>query len=318
MRAKCSQSAIELNDDRLSKLAGHAAARTPTLMTNLDPAMPSWRNVWLARIQSGGHLFDGVAQPASAAHILFDAVIGGAIIAPELLDRVARSAEADLCGYQRRPDLWQHLPDSASQEILELTAREWLERFFRDPEFDRPAIEPALRDRVLEYWRQMPGRASWTNVSALWDRFEPQLSERDMLTWLSGYPNRLATIESRAFGEVVAKKGWSRTANELYTLALYRGRRDLYAALCEWSGLLGFWAQCNVSLWATRPVITKDQWWDAWLELSQGLYPKGVDENDIWCRADGDLSCQGSMMGRGETNGVKVSAFFVTAAPAAV
>ncbi len=111
-----------------------------------------------------------------------------------------------------------------------------------------------------------------------------------MLAWLSEYPNWLSTIESRAFGEIVAKKGWSHTANELYTLALYRGRRDLYAALYECSSLLGFLAQCNISLWTTRPVITKDQWWDAWLAMSLGLYPKGVDESDIWRRADGDLS----------------------------
>src|SRR5207245_2030313 len=71
---------------------------------------------------------------------------------------------------------------------------------------------------------------------------------------------------------------------------LHYGRKDLAAAVYECSSLLGSWERFCVSLFTPRPVITVDEWWNVWLELSNRLYPWGIQDNNIWTEADGDVS----------------------------
>lgn len=288
--ASAFEAAVQIDDDRLLKLAGLAAIRNPSLMMSIDPSLSSWRAIWLSRVFAGASLFDGIPCPAPTAHTLFDALRAGAAVSHLLIERVACDAGSDLCNYENRRDIWDRLPAPALETALDVTARDWLRRFLRDPLFDQPEVEPALRARVIECWRYSPELASGTGVCALWDRFGSHLGESDFIGWLKSYSGVVSRFESAAIGQLVARNRWPSAAKKIYDLLRQRRRPDLAGAMSECSGLLGFWERCSASFWTEAPVITEDEWWEKWLDLSLGLYPKGVEDTGIWIDADGDLS----------------------------
>jgi hypothetical protein len=50
------------------------------------------------------------------------------------------------------------------------------------------------------------------------------------------------------------------------------------------------WDRLYFATFTTTPVIREDEWWDSFVELSTRLYPRGIEDNDIWHEADGDVS----------------------------
>lgn len=281
--------ALVLQDSRLLTFAGQAAARSPVLISNIDASNPAWRAIWLSYIEAGRQLFDGIIQPTVPAHAVMDAVVAGSTVPGHLLERIAIDAQSDLTTYGRRRELWRTLPPTVSKQALQITSATWLTRFLADPTFDPQPLEPELEGAVIARWRSSPSLATAASLSGFWDRFSALLTEADFLTWLDSYRKPLTSFEAVAIGRIVSQHGWAATAAELAKRVRY-GRNDLVAAVYEVSSLLGYWDRFYVSLFTTRPIITIDEWWNLWLDLSSKLYPWGVEDNNIWFDADGDVS----------------------------
>jgi hypothetical protein len=281
--------ALEIGDPRLLDFAGRAAARVPVLIAHIDASTFAWRAIWLSYIQAGRRPFDGIAQPSQVSHALMDAVLAGSSVPAQLVEFVACHPQSDLAAYAKRRDLWRKLPPPIATRALLITAERWLARFLVEPQFDQLELEPELQDAVLARWRSSPALATAASLYSLWDRFSGLLSEADFLAWIAADRKRTTTLEARAIGQLVRQHGWARVADELAKL-LRNGRNDLAAAVHECSSLLGRWDRFRVTLFTTNPVITVDEWWDAWLDLSNRLYPLGIQENNIWTDAAGDVS----------------------------
>ena len=283
------EAAIELHDDRLADFAGQAAARSPALLANLDVTNATWLTVWSKSIQYGGRPFSGIVEPSLTAHLVMDALIGGSIVPQELVERLVIESESDLAGYEGRARLWEFLPYAVREVALRTTARTWLTRFFADSSYDHDSLESELEEAIIETWRNSRELASASNIPALWARFAGSLGEHDFLAWLGVHTKPLTSFESVAIGSLVTKYQWQDGAASLVRL-FRNGRNDVVPAVNECVSLLSFWDKVYVSIFSTPTVITLDEWWSVWVDLSSTLYPWGVSDNNIWSDADGDLS----------------------------
>jgi hypothetical protein len=281
--------ALELKDARLLTLTGQAAAQVPALMANIDASSSAWRAIWNSYIQAGRQPFEGIAQPTVAAHALMDALLAGSTIPGELLERIASDAQTDLAMYARRRDLWRVLEPAVAGKALQIAAHTWLARFLADPTFDPQRLETELQDAVIACWRSSLSLATATSLPSLWDRFSALLTEADFLNWVATHSEPLTKFEATAIGRLVSQHRWANAAKELAKRLRY-GRSDLGAAVHECSSLLGFWDRWYVTLFTPQPVVTVDEWWNAWFELSIRLYSRGVEDNNIWTDADGEVS----------------------------
>jgi hypothetical protein len=287
--AKLVEAAVELHNDRLADLAGQAAAKSPALLANLDVTNVTWLTVWSKSIEYGGQPFSGVTEPSLTAHLVMDAVVTGSIVPQELVERLVIESDSNLAGYKARPSLWGLLPYAVREHAIRTTARTWLTRFFADSSYDPEPLESELENAIMETWRISPESATAGNILALWTRFAGSLREHDFLAWLGVYTTPLTKFESVAIGSLVRKYQWQEAAASLVKL-FRNGRNDVLPAVNECVRLLGFWDKAYISIFSTPTVITLDEWWSVWMDLSSTLYPWGVGENNIWSDADGDMS----------------------------
>jgi len=280
--------ALELQEPRLLRLASSAAAKEPVLMRELDVSNPAWRSIWLQRAEVGGELFEGIAQPKAVAHALMDAVLAGVAIEPELLKRIAVHSCADLVDYVRRSEIWPKLPHTILVNAQTTTAKSWLDRFLSDPTFDPPQLEPPLQEAIVAQWRSDPSNTRPDAIARVWSRFH-QLTERDLLAWLNAVLVRAEPIASVAIGRLAAEKRWTKVAATLLSVVL-AGRDDLALAVQECSNLLDFWdrARLAVAQFFHSPTFSEDDWWRAWLDVSAD--PRGIEDQNIWEEAAGDVS----------------------------
>jgi len=281
--------ALEVRDVRLLDFAGKAAAKTPILMASLNASLPAWRVVWLSYIETGRDVFDGITDPRAAAHAALDAMLAGETIPEQLLVPIAIDQRSDLVSYMRRADLWKALPSSVTQRALRMTAQAWLTQFLADPTFDPVALEDELQEAIITSWRSRPSVATPSGLVRLWSRFAAALSENDFLAWVATYNTSFTRLEATAIGRLVSQQKWTYAAADLVR-RLRNGRSDLGVAVHEASPLLSLWDRTYVTVFTYQPAITMDEWWDAWSELSIRLYPRGVEDDNIWEDADGKLS----------------------------
>jgi hypothetical protein len=281
--------ALIIQDERVVGLAGEAVKRDPTLLQNIDARNPAWRAIWTSAVQHGHGLFGGISEPSTAAHAVLDALLAGSMIAPQMTELLALSPSSSLATYPRRKDIWDLLPPPVCARSVATTAEEWLTRFLAEPELDSSAIEPELEEAVLALWRSSPARIEAASLLGFWQRFSSGLSERDFLTWLNAYRRSLTQLEAVAIGRLIKQNAWYRGAEDLITGAKC-SRRDLIPAVYEFWELLSTWDRLYFATFTTTPVVREDEWWDSFVELSVRLYPRGIEENDIWFEANGDAS----------------------------
>ena len=283
------EAAVALQNGRLADLAGRAAARSPSLLANIDATNSTWLTVWSKSIEYGGQPFNGFVEPALTAHIVMDSFVSGSNIPQELVERLAVESDSDLAGYEKRASLWSLLSNAVCGHAIRTTARTWLTRFLADSRYDPNPLESELERCVIETWRSVPEIATPGSVFELWARFSGLLAEQDFLHWLETYLKPFTNIEALAIGSLVKKHGWREAAGSLIRLFKH-GRSDVGPAVNECVSLLGFWDKAYFSIWSTPTVITYDEWLSAWVDHSSSLYPLGVRDNNIWADAAGDIS----------------------------
>ncbi len=281
--------ALTIQDARLVDLAGEAVKREPILLQNLDARNPAWRAIWTSAVEHGNGLFNGIPEPSVATHAALDAVLAGSTFATQMIEQLVISPAASLFTYLRRKDIWDLLPSAVRAQSVAATAEAWLTRFVTEPEFERSALEPELEEAVLALWRSSPDRVGASSLLAFWQRFSANLSEADLLSWLDTSRVPLTPLEAVAIGRFIKEKVWRRAAEDLVRRAKY-GRPDLLPAVYEFWGLLGTWDRFYFATFTSEPVIREGEWWDSFVELSSRLYARGIEENDIWSEADGDVS----------------------------
>ena len=101
--------------------------------------------------------------------------------------------------------------------------------------------------------------------------------------------NHFSPTEAEELGLLVSKNRWGTIAEELYNHRYHR--KDLLPALMQCSHLLGFLQRLTLSTSGLKlNAISKEEWWNEFLETAFKLFPSGPEQNGLWFSAGGDLS----------------------------
>jgi hypothetical protein len=281
--------ALTIQDARIIDLAGLAVKRDPQLLRGMDAHDPGWRAIWISAIEKGQGVFDGINQPSLAAHAVFDAMLGGSITEPSLIEKLAISPSSDLIAYSRRSELWNALPTATRQKSVTTAAEGWLSRFSSEPGLSSRTFEPELEREVLALWRSSPTLLNPVSLIEFWPRFSSTLTEADFEKWLSSYRSQLTPLEAIAIGKLIHENAWSRAAREVIRKAK-SGRSDFLPTVHQLWSYVDLWDKLRFAIFTSGPVVEEDEWWEAFQQLSIRLYTFGIRQNDIWIEADGDGS----------------------------
>ena len=280
--------ALEIEDPRMSRLAGEAVARDPRLLAEIDLTEINAQAIWREALDIELECWRAPADPLAAFHSILDHVLDGGDADPSLIDRLSCAPVADLGSYARRPETWPRIKSSALDNILAATASGWLRRAAGGgvpfvPEhalqcaiLDSDELEPTL-DALI------PGRVGTAvRVVAALDRYD----EHGFLHLLESTMSRTTSLvasDAEGIGRLVSERRWEGVAADL--VARYEnGRRDLKPALRVCYDMLDFWVRWR--LWLTP--IPETEKWTAFEELAAELYPGGPDDEGLWERAGGD------------------------------
>ena len=110
---------------------------------------------------------------------------------------------------------------------------------------------------------------------------------------------RLTFLEAGSVGRMSLSNRWAATAALFFELWT-KGRSDLISAIQECAPMLSFWNRATVAFRTRQQTISEDDWWSALLEIVVDLYPHGVDDQNIWDEAAGDVSRVRGESGREE------------------
>lgn len=295
--------AVMHNDSRVLDQGARAVVKHPELLASVDPDVDGWRLLWLRAIQLGADPWNGIPDPASARDRLLNRALDARDVEPLLLGAVAQGRLADLSGYPRRQELWSMLPEHARTRFLEATAYAWVERFRSSP-----ATEPLPEAAVTELVRRDPallapdGGDQVRGLYAAVTAFEriPGWQEYDLLRWLGASRaslSRLNAASADKLGQLVARKGWSAAASEIYNQRnSIPSLSPAIPAIFHLLGMLQKWVASFEGL--NRGAHPAPDWYDVLLELAIKVYPNGPEQDRIWERAGGDSSRLEGSQGR--------------------
>jgi hypothetical protein len=291
--------ALTIQDKRIVHLAGQTIRRDPELLGAMDASDPGWRAIWASALDNGHRLFDGVSQPAIAARAVFEAVLNGSVVQPVLVEKLACSPSSNLIAYEHRRELMNKLSPDVRREAVSATAEAWLSRFSNEFSLGLVVLEPELEQEVLRLWRSSPGRLSPVLLPEFWQRFASKLTEADFENWLSSYSLQLCPLEAISLGKLILENDWNRSAKDVIRRAK-SGRNDLLPTVRQLWASVDLWDKMHFAIFTNEPAVKDDEWWAAFFDLCIRLYQYGIQQNDIWTRADGDGSRVKSGTGRDE------------------
>jgi hypothetical protein len=121
-----------------------------------------------------------------------------------------------------------------------------------------------------------------------------RIREDQFYEWLGNASRGRATfdpVSAALMGKMICERKWNRSASMLTRFLINNNRSDLLPGVRECHSLLGWFESLELS-WSGKLAtdIKTETWWEAFLEVSIELYPRGLTEMSIWSRSGGDLS----------------------------
>lgn len=224
---------------------------------------------------------------------LLTLVVDEKIVDQSLLLNIADGPYGDLSLFGQRREIWERLSGAAIDKFLQATAIGWLSRFQGQPR-EHYEVEYPLRTAIMSHW-DFSSVVSESNAASVLVYFYGHFAEATEgrfeldLMELQQDRHKIGLVDAVAIGELIALRGWSRSANRLAGDVLTYNRRDLIPAVKKCSSLLGWY---NRGLgWLTGQLdtvnVTEDEWWCELEKLFADLYPMGPQDSEIWSRAKG-------------------------------
>jgi hypothetical protein len=284
---------IDIGDPRMIDLAGAYAARTPTLLADVDLSTQTAQALWMASLKCDLNAWRGPAQPHAAFQAALIDLIDGRPVQVGLISALSHTPLADLGGFTRRPELWAKLSGPDRDALTRATVQGWLEKAATGgPPFD---LEPHLQAAVLRA-PELDGRlgrlevdAAVAIVGAL-----PAFDEDRFRRWLraASHQQHIPAATWEAIGRLALNRHWRNTVGEL-TRILRHGHEDTRPALRACLPMIGL-----IDRWRYKlSAISHADWWKALEDLAAELYPAGPNDWELWERAGGrtaDLDQTGS------------------------
>jgi hypothetical protein len=196
---------------------------------------------------------------------------------------------ASLKDYPRRELIWLELPEIARSGFVAATLVDLTDELTSN-KLSYNDLESELRQAAQSKKMQQH------LISSITIPLTKKLRLFDILPGLSDNhtgelirSHKFSTPEAEAFGRLVSKNRWKAIAEWLYNNRV--NRSDLVPALFQCTHLLGFWERFMLSASGLKPdAISREEWWNEFLETSLKLFPGGPEQNGLWMSAGGDLS----------------------------
>ncbi len=288
--------AVKIGESRLVTIAGENAARTPSLLGQLDVRNIIWRQIWLKAMEHGNKPWDGIKNPIAVLFALLEEVLNGAAVDSELLLILSNSDYNDLSRFKRRAEVWQHLNGRVKLGFLSASTLGCI-RLLNDKKISINELEEEIRIHLarIDIIKRVVEDQT-INVSIKIQLFEElsTLRENEVLMLLNTV--RFSSGESQRLGKLVLRSRWKRAAGII--AKNISSRVDLKPALTECKSLLGFFDRLKLSFSGDlSEAISKEEWWSALTEQCYTKYPNGPAHMGLWERAGGknyDLPTKGT------------------------
>ena len=265
--------ALEIEDPRMSQLAGEAVAKDPKLLAELDLTPTRAQAIWREALAIEPESWRGPTDPAAAFHSILDRLLGGRKTDPMLLELLSNTPLADLGNYYRRPEIWSRIADGVRYKMLARTANGWVRNAAgaHGPTAPEEDLQTAiLEDNELEQTLD----ALIPDCVGTAVRIVAALSCYDqrrflqLLDKLVARTTALATPDAEVIGRLVLQRRWEDVA--AYLLGHFKsGRQDLKPALRTCCDMYDWWDRFVYKL---IPISESDKW-EAFQKLAADLYP---------------------------------------------
>jgi hypothetical protein len=281
------QLTVETGELRLIKIVGAKVARTPSLLNELDIKNIVWRQIWLKAIEYGNKPWDGIKKPIVVLFALFEEILNGEAVEPELLLMLSNSDYNDLSGFRRRVEVWQYLSGNTKSRFLNASTLGCVKLLDKN-DIRIDDLEEEIRNRLSDpiVVKQVIDDQT-INVTTKIRLFEelPGLRENELLILLN--TGHFSSGESKRLGKLIHRKRWKKATDTIADKIAIRG--DLKPALIECQSLLGFFRKWSLSISGyLSGTVSKEEWWSAFTEQCYNKYPKGPTDKGLWGRAGGE------------------------------
>lgn len=288
---------LKTGEERLLYISGELCAKNPLLLSSIDVEKKEWRIIWLYCIETNKLPWDGIPNSKKVLEDLVKIILKGENVSNSLLLYIANTPEGSLIDVPRRKEIWEKFDENVSKAFLNVTARDWLERFKENPNLI-DTVEMPLESAILEEELLNNSIAikhhNYLQLYLKWfSRFE-RLTEDRFLKWLVNSINAKIYInieDSTLIGKLVVDRRWKRAASKIYRLE-ETGRKDLLPALKECKNLLGWYELFMIQIKGNLRDINfgENDLWNAFLTVAIQLYPRGLEDQHIWARSGGEIS----------------------------
>ncbi len=290
---------IEIGDQRCILLSGKLCATEPKLLADIQIENTNWQKIWLAAIDNGNKVTDGLKDPLKSIHLLFDLLVNGKSVNGSLLEKISETNFANILNYKYRNEIWSKLSLQVRTKFLEKTSSALLASLSKNSTFQVP-LDNDLSDYIISssaistflYYNS-------SNIKATLPIFNTftQLPEHILKFYITNYNGKLDFVDATQLGQLTYKRSYKDVAYAIYEKSF--SNKEFKIAMAECVNLLDFASQTIA--WA-RGLISKievleDDWWTSFTRLSYTLYAGGPSDNKIWTQADGkdyDLLSKGT------------------------
>ncbi|SFT96465.1 hypothetical protein SAMN04489724_3014 [Algoriphagus locisalis] len=278
-------------DTRLLSLAATHCKSDPAILNSIDLALPFSQQVWMEAIWLGNGLDTGFLKFKAVTHKLFDMLITGNAVLPDIIEKIGNSKYANISSYKNRAQLWDKLPSASRTRFLKSTSAALLEELSKgktvslpeDPVLSKYIFENAINDFFYFNSKNLksiiPILRKYRNIP------------NDYLdTYLRNFRERIDGAEAKSLGKLVNERNAFNSASIIYHLSEKNNSWSI--ALKECYSLLSFGDKAKIFLLNLIPnvKISTNQWWDNAHDIISNYYSNPVSLVRIWTRAGGHES----------------------------
>lgn len=278
-------------DTRLVDLAATHCKNTPAILNSIDLTQPIAQQIWQKAIGLGNGLETGILKFKDVTHKLFDLLISGKPVLPDLIERIAESKYANISSYKNRAQLWNKLPLTSRILFLRSTSAVLLEELSKGKPVSLPE-DPILSKYIFENAINDFFYFNRKNIKSIIPILRKYLNiPNDYLdTYLRNFREGIDGAEAKSLGKLVYERNAAISASIIYHRSEKNNSWSI--ALKECYSLLTFGDKAKIFLANLLPKvkISTNQWWDQAHDIISNYYSNPVSLVRIWTRAGGHES----------------------------
>ncbi|MBS4033522.1 MAG: hypothetical protein KGZ85_03570 [Ignavibacterium sp.] len=280
--------ALSNGDRRLIQLSGKLCNKDKKLLSSLEIENINWQEIWLASINNGNDIYDGIKEPLQTTYKLFNLLISGKSISEGLLIKIGETDYANVLDFPNRSEIWDRLPSKVKTKFLEKTSASLLESLSRDSTYQVPT-DKELSDYIVSDGISLFLYYNRNNIKSVLPILNTytQIPQQMIKDYVYNYSGKIDVVDSVQLGKLVISRNSSKVAQVIQSKVKHIP--NLKYALIECHSLLGIFDKASLvfSGIINDSSISEDEWWQSFSDIAIRLYEEGPTENEIWKQSDG-------------------------------